>query len=277
MTPNPRRPSWLQLHGRPPAPPLAARPAGRRELRPIPAAPRAHRRAEQRRHRQGYQRKDRRQGHPQHQRNHCPAELELPPARQWPVTHWRPRGLGSREGARGYRFQGMEARRRLEEMEANFARRRLGREAAPAVWLATWRCWAPGRGSYPYATGRRPVGRFPRLGQVELRLGPAWVRYRETATPETGSPSVFHRPVMVPCRHRARFSRLRVMTPRCRPPRRCPPAARPTAPIYPARVRLLLPCPRFHVAGAVPVQPTTCSGTRPCALLEPAVPHRVAD
>jgi hypothetical protein len=215
--PPPRRPHELQQHLRH-RPPVAVRPAGRRRLPPIPAAPRTHwsrhRRSERRRHRQGGHRDD-----PQ----------------------------------------------------------RLGRAAAPAVWLATWRRWAPGRCSCPCATERRPVGRFPRLGRVELRLGPAWVRYRETATPETGSPSVFHRPVMVPCRHRARSSRLRVMLPRCRPPRRCPPAARPTAPIYPARVRLLLRCPRLCVAGAVPVRPAACSGTRPCALLGPAVPHRVAD
>jgi hypothetical protein len=204
--------------------------------------------------------------------------LELRSAQQWPLTRRCPGRLRSRgESMRACRFQGMGARTRLVEMTANCARRRLGREAAPAVWLATWRRWAPGRCSYPCATGRRPVGRFPRLGQLELRLGPAWVRYRETATPETGSPSVFHRPVMVPCRHRARSSRLRVMLPRCRPPRRCRSAAMPTAPIYPARVRLLLRCLRFCVAGAVPVRPAACSGTRPCALLGPAVPHRVAD
>jgi hypothetical protein len=171
----------------------------------------------------------------------------------------------------------MGARRRSVEIPASCARRRLGRKAAPAVWLATWGCWTPGRGSYPCATERRPVGRFPRLGRVDLLLGPAWVRYRETATPETGSPSAFHRPVMVPCRHRARSSRLRVMLPRCRPPRRRASTAMPTAPIYPARVRLRLRGLRFCVAGAVPVRPAACSGTRPCALLGPAVHHRVAD
>jgi len=204
--------------------------------------------------------------------------LELPSARQWTLTRRSLGRLRSRaRSMRANRLQGMGARRRLVVMKANCARRRLGREAAPAVWLATRRRRPPGRCSYPCATERRPVGRFPRLGQVELRLGAAWVRYRETATPETGSPSVFHRPVMVPCRHRARSSRLRVMLPRCRPPRRCPSAAMPTASIYPARVRLLLRCPRFCVADAVPVRPAACSGTRPCALLGPAVPHRVAD
>jgi hypothetical protein len=159
----------------------------------------------------------------------------------------------------------------------NCARSLVGREAAPAVWLATWRWWAPGRESCPCATGRRPVGRIPRLGRVEIRLDPAWMRYRETATPETGSPSAFHRPVMVPCRHRDRSSRLRVMLPRCRPPRRCPPTAMPTAPISPARVRLPLRAPRFSVVGAVPVRPAAGSGIHPCVLLGPAVPHRVAD
>ena len=170
----------------------------------------------------------------------------------------------------------MGARSRLVKMKANCACRRLGPEAAPVVWLATRILWAPGRDSCPCATERRPVGLFPRLGRVDLLLSPAWVRYRETATPETDPPSAFHRPV-VPCRHRARSSRLRVMLPRCRPPRRCPSTAMPTAPIYPARVRLRLRGLRFCVAGAVPVRTAVCSGTRPCALLGPAVPHRVAD
>jgi hypothetical protein len=70
--------------------------------------------------------------------------------------------------------------------------------------------------SCPCATGRRLVGRTPRWGRVEIRLGPAWVRYRGTATPETDPPSTFHRPV-IPGRHRARSSRLRGTLPRCRP------------------------------------------------------------
>jgi hypothetical protein len=154
--------------------------------------------------------------------------------------------------------------------------------AAP-VQLARW--WSrlvrgrsrPPRWSCPCATEPRPVGRTPRLGRVEIRLGPAWVRYRGTATPETDPPSTFHRPVLVPGRHRGRSTRLRVTLPRCRPSPRCPPAAMPTAPIYPARVRLLLRGLRFSVAGAVQVQPGACSGIRPCVLLGPAVPHRVAD
>ncbi len=172
----------------------------------------------------------------------------------------------------------MRSRTDSVTMRGNCAQRWLGRAAAPADWLATWTWWwAPGRGSCPCATGRRPVGRLPRLGRVEIRLGPAWMRYRETATPETGSPSAFHRPVVVPWRHRARSSRLRVTLPRCRPPRRCQPTAMPTAPIYPARVRLLLRGPRFSVVGAVPVRPAAGSGIHPCVPLGPAVPHRVAD
>jgi hypothetical protein len=127
--------------------------------------------------------------------------------------------------------------------------------------------------SCPCATGPRLVGRTPRWGRVEIRLGPAWVRYRGTATPETDPPSTFHRPV-VPGRHRARFSRLRVTLPRCRPSLWYPPAAMPTAPIPPARVRLLrglLLC----VVG-IPARQGACSGSRPCAP-GPAVLHRVAD
>ena len=157
------------------------------------------------------------------------------------------------------------------------ARRRLGHEVTSSVCLVTWRSWALGRTSCPCATGRRPVGRLPRLGRVEIRLGPAWVRYRETATPETDPPSTCHRPVLVPGWHRDRSSRLRATLPRCRPSPRYPPAAMPTAPICPARVRLLLHGLRFLVAGADPVQSGVCSGIRPCVLLGPAVPHRVAD
>ena len=186
---------------------------------------------------------------------------------------------GRRRSAKDHRHLKTRTRSRtdLVTVRGSCAQRWLGREAAPTDWPATWRWWAPGRGSCPCATGRRPVGRLPRLGRVEIRLGPAWVRYRETATPETDPPSTFHRPVLVPGRHRGRSSRLRVTLPRCRPSPRCPPAAMPTAPIYPARVRLLLRGLRFSVAGAVQVQPGACSGIRPCVLLGPAVPHRVAD
>jgi hypothetical protein len=130
-------------------------------------------------------------------------------------------------------------------------------------------------GSCPCATGRRLAGRTPRWGQVEIRLGPAWVRYRGTATPETDPPSTFHRPVLVPGRHRARSSRLRVTLPRCRPSPWSPSAAMPTAPISPARVRLPLDGPQPCVAG-IPARQGACSGNRPCAP-GPAVLHRVAD
>ena len=85
--------------------------------------------------------------------------------------------------------------------------------------MATRTALPPGRWSCPRATGLRPVGPSPRLGQLEMRLGPARVRYRETATPETDPPSAFHRPVLILERRRARSSRLRVTLPRCRPPR----------------------------------------------------------
>ena len=64
-----------------------------------------------------------------------------------------------------------------------------------------------------YAPGRHPVGRIPRLGRVETRLGPAWVRYRHTATPEHDPPSTSRGRVLVPGRHRARLSRPRVTLP----------------------------------------------------------------
>src|SRR4029450_3169907 len=135
---------------------------------------------------------------------------------------------------------------------------------------------APPRASGPGPTEGAAVVRLPRLGRGEIRLGPAWVRYRETATPETDPPSAFHRPVWIPGRHRARSSRLRVTLPRCRPSPWCPSAATPTAPIYPARVRLLMRGSQSCVDGAIPARPAACSGIRPCALLGPAVPHRVA-
>ena len=130
--------------------------------------------------------------------------------------------------------------------------------------LTTRRWVPPGRWSCPCATGRRPVGPSPRSGQVEMRLGPAWVRYRETATPETDPPSAFHRPVLIPGRHRARSSRLRVTLPRCWPCPWCPPAAMPTSPTYPARVRLRLRCPQVAAAqsqrGEEPAQESAGAG-----------------
>jgi hypothetical protein len=135
---------------------------------------------------------------------------------------------------------------------------------------------APGRGSCPCATGRRPVGRIPRSGRVELRLGPAWVRYRGSATPETDPPSAVHRPVLVAGRHRARLSRPRVTLPRCRPCSWWPPAAMPTAPMPPARLRLRPPDLR-SCAAAIPTRPGACSAALPCAPHGPAVLHRVAE
>jgi hypothetical protein len=123
----------------------------------------------------------------------------------------------------------------------------------------------PRRGPCPCSTGRRRVGRLPRSGRVEIRLGPAWVRYRETATPETDPPSTSHRPVLVAGRHRARSSRLRVSLPRCQPSPWCSPAATPTSPTCPARVRLLLTGCRSS-AGAARARPEVCSGIRLHAL-----------
>ena len=204
--------------------------------------------------------------------------LELPSARQWTLTRRSLGRLRSRaRSMRANRLQGMGARRRLVVMKANCARRRLGREAAPAVWLATRRRRPPGRCSYPCATERRPVGRFPRLGQVELRLGPAWVRYRGTATPETDPPSTFHRPVLIPGRHRARSSRPRVTLLRYRPSPWWLPAAMPTSPTYRALVPRSLPDPWFSFVASARVRPGACRGTRQCALHRPAVLHRVAD
>jgi hypothetical protein len=142
--------------------------------------------------------------------------------------------------------------------------------------LAARRSRSPGRGSYPYATGPRPVGRRPRSGQVRMR-SPVWARYRETATPETDPPSTTHRPVLVPGRHRARPSRLRVTLPRCRPSPWCPSAATPTSPTYPARVRLRLPDRRIAAAVAAPARPGACSGIHRSAVPGPAVHHRAAE
>ena len=93
--------------------------------------------------------------------------------------------------------------------------------------------------------------RFPRLGRVEIRLGPAWVRYRGAAslirrrrlTVGAGSG-------MAP---RPPFSRLRVTLPRCWPSRWCPSTAMPTAPTCPARLRLL-GSPALAVA-VIPARP----------------------
>jgi len=147
----------------------------------------------------------------------------------------------------------------------------------PTVSAATLETWVPGRRSCPCATERRPVDRPPRWGQVEIRLGPAWVRYRESATPETDPPSTFHRPVLIPGRHRARSSRLRVTLPRYRPCPWCPPAATPAAPDPPARVRLLAHASRLWFAVRAPARRGACEETRPYARLGPAVPHRVAE
>jgi hypothetical protein len=154
--------------------------------------------------------------------------------------------------------------------------------AAP-VQLARW--WSrlvrgrsrPPRWSCPCATEPRPVGRTPRLGRVEIRLGPAWVRYRGTATPETDPPSTFHRPVLIPGRHRARSSRPRVTLPRYRPSPWWLPAAMPTSPTYRALVPRSLPDPWFSFVASARVRPGACRGTRQCALHRPAVLHRVAD
>jgi hypothetical protein len=155
--------------------------------------------------------------------------------------------------------------------------RRCVRRSLNLAMRLTTRRWAPpGRWSCPCATGRRPVGPSPRSGQVEMRLGPAWVRYRESATPETDPPSAFHRPVLIPGRHRARSCRLRVTLPRCRPCPWCPPAAMPTSPTYPARVRLRLRGPQV-AAAAVPARRGACSGIRRGGLPAPAVLHRVAE
>jgi hypothetical protein len=155
-------------------------------------------------------------------------------------------------------------------------RRCVRRSLNLAMRLTTRRWTPPGRWSCPCATGRRPVGPSPRSGQVEMRLGPAWVRYRETATPETDPPSAFHRPVLIPGRHRARSCRRRVTLPRCRPCPWCPPAAMPTSPTYPARVRLRLRGPQV-AAAAVPARRGACSGIRRGGLPAPAVLHRVAE
>jgi hypothetical protein len=152
--------------------------------------------------------------------------------------------------------------------------RRACRSLNLAMRLATRRWMSPGRWSC--ATGRRPVGPSPRSGQVEMRLGPAWVRYRESATPETDPPSTFHRPVLIPGRHRARPSRLRVTLPRCWSCPWCPPAAMPTSPTYPARVRLRLRGPQV-AAAVVPARRGACSGIRRDGLPVPAVLHRVAE
>jgi hypothetical protein len=137
-------------------------------------------------------------------------------------------------------------------------------DGASLVRLARWSS-GPARGrsrpprwSCPCATEPRPVGRPPRSGRVEIRLGPAWVRYRGTATPETDPPSTFHRPVLVPGRHRARSSRPRVTLPRYRP---CPwwsPAAMPTSPTDPAFVPRRLPDPWSSSVASARVRPRAC-------------------
>jgi hypothetical protein len=147
----------------------------------------------------------------------------------------------------------------------------------PTVRAATPETCSPGRRSCPCATERPPVDRPPRWGRVELRLGPAWVRYRESATPETDPPSTFHRPVLIPGRHRARSSRLRVTLPRYRPCPWCPPAATPTSPDTPARARLLAPASRLWFVVQAQARRGACEEIRPYARLGPAVLHRVAE
>jgi hypothetical protein len=110
----------------------------------------------------------------------------------------------------------------------------------------------------PCATEPSPVGRHPKLGRLEIQLGRAWVRYRGPATPETDPPSTFHRPALVPGRHRARSSRPRVTLPRCRPSPWCSPAATPTSLTYPALVPPRPPDPEPSVASAVRVRPGAC-------------------
>jgi hypothetical protein len=132
-----------------------------------------------------------------------------------------------------------------------------GRSGAAMACLPAWRSRPPRWSSCPYATGPSAVGRRPRLGRVEIRLGPAWARYRDTATPETDPPSTFHRPVLVPGRHRARSSRPRVILPRYRPSPWCAPAATPASPTYPALAPLRLPAP-WSSAAAVQVRPRAC-------------------
>jgi hypothetical protein len=176
------------------------------------------------------------------------------------------------------RWSGRRSRRmrRLGDRYPLPRHRRARRSPNLAMRLTTRRLVSPGRRSYPCATGRRPVGPSPRSGQVEMRLGPAWVRYRETATPETDPPSASHRPVLILGRHRAHSSRLRVTLPRCRPCPWCQPAAMPTSPTYPARVRLRLRGPQV-AAAAVPARRGACSGIRRGGPPAPAVLHRVAE
>jgi hypothetical protein len=157
-------------------------------------------------------------------------------------------------------------------LPVQLCRSRSGVTADRAAWWSRSPRWR----SCPCATEPSPVGRHPRLGRVEIRLGPGWVRYRETATPETDPLSTFHRPVLVPGRHRARSSRLRVTLPRCRPSPWCSPAAMPTSPTYPA-LAPVRPDPWSSAAAAAQARPGACSGTRPYALPGPAVLHRVAD
>ncbi len=132
-----------------------------------------------------------------------------------------------------------------------------GRSAAVTEGRLAWRLRPPRWSSCPYATEPSPAGRRPRSGRVEIRLGPAWARYRGPATPETDPPSTFHRPVLIPGRHRARSSRPRVILPRCRPSPWCSPAATPASPTYPALVPLRLPAP-WPSAAAVQVRPGAC-------------------
>jgi hypothetical protein len=130
--------------------------------------------------------------------------------------------------------------------------------SAATAGPAACRSQPPRCSSCPRATEPSPVGRHPKLGRLEIQLGPAWVRYREPATPQTDPPSTFHRPVLVPGRHRARSPRPRVTLPGCRPSPWCSPATPPTSPTYPALVPPRLPGPWPSVASAVRGRPGAC-------------------
>ena len=120
--------------------------------------------------------------------------------------------------------------------------------------------------------------RLPRSGRVEIRLGPAWVRCRGTATPETDPPSTSHRPALIPRRRRARSSRPRVTLARPLPCRWWAPVAMPAPPdCLAARVRLLVPRSGSCSVVAAPERRGACRTARPCASSGPAARHEVAE
>lgn len=120
--------------------------------------------------------------------------------------------------------------------------------------------------------------RLPRSGRVEIRLGPAWVRCRGTATPETDPPSTSHRPALIPRRRRARSSRPRVTLARPLPCRWWAPVAMPAPPDCPA-ARVHLPVPRSQPCSVVaaPERRGACRTARPFASSGPAARHAVAE